>query len=195
MYPKTYIEGSREFCGLDFIVTESTMIPRIETELIVDYVVQNAPKGASLLDLGTGCGNIAISIAKLRPDLKVRAVEKEFDAFEVAKHNDAIHQTKIEIILGNLFENVKGTFDIITANLPYLPNGFRVADEVKYEPKAALFGGLDGLDIYRRMFEQAPDYLNEDGFIVVECLPYQFKELEKISGKTSERITDLIRVF
>lgn len=173
--PGAYKRGYIEFYKLNFKVNPDVLIPRPETEIIVDEVLKyaRANKGRELkiLDVGTGSGNIAISVAKnlvlYSPDItfKIIATELSSKALKVAKQNAKLHQVedKIEFLRSDLLKTVdkKSFFDLIATNLPYIP-GYRIPvldDSVKnYEPHIALDGGGDGFELYRKLFQELVKY-------------------------------------
>lgn len=176
--PMSQILGQREFYGLDFIITPDVLTPRTETEVMVERVVTLAPRGARLIDIGTGCGAIAISIAKNRPDITVAATDISQGALKIARQNAAKHHVKIELLDSNLFSRVKGAFDVITANLPYLRDDADLMPEVgQHEPRMALLGGTDGLELYRRFFISIKPHLAPRAMVVIEADPWQHDDL------------------
>ena len=180
--PIHYIIGYREFMGLNFYVNEDVLIPRPDTEVLVEYVIsygKNLSIGPStILDIGTGSGAIAVSLAKYIDKAKVTAVDIHAGALLVAKKNAATHGVahRIELVQGDLFTplmdfKVKPKFDIIVSNPPYIPRddiGGLEAQVKDFEPLQALDGGRDGLDFYRRLAKDAPAFLKDDGLWAVE---------------------------
>ncbi|HSX39581.1 MAG TPA: peptide chain release factor N(5)-glutamine methyltransferase [Candidatus Saccharimonadales bacterium] len=168
--PQAYIDGFVYFCGLKFIVTSDTLIPRPETEQLVNSVVDFAKdhKDISIVDVGTGSGCIAILIAKKIPQAKITAIDVSEKALEIAKQNAQNHVVDITFLQNDLLANVKTKFDVIVANLPYIPSERipNLDNSVKdFEPLHALDGGADGFDLYRKLFSQIisnniqPDFL------------------------------------
>lgn len=185
--PIHYIIGHREFMGLDFYVDENVLIPRPDTEVLVEYVIKYGKDKDSdclkILDIGTGSGAIAISLAKYIEKARITAVDVDNSALLVAKKNGIIHgvEDRIDFIQGDLFtplinsqRNHKGystEFDIMVSNPPYIPRRDieGLDSQVKdYEPLKALDGGWDGLDFYRRLAEGAPRVLRRGGLWAVE---------------------------
>ncbi|NIO08008.1 MAG: peptide chain release factor N(5)-glutamine methyltransferase, partial [Deltaproteobacteria bacterium] len=184
--PMAYILGHREFWSLDFRVTPDVLVPRPETEVVVEEALDqlanlekvlkpSRPKpGFRILDLGTGSGAIAVSLAKERNDLEIWATDLSSAALEVARFNAQKHgiQEQIQFCRGDLFEPVarqKGFFHLIVSNPPYV-NQQEMSDlsrEVGWEPRLALDGGQDGLDFYRRIISQAHRYLVEGGVVTM----------------------------
>ena len=184
--PLAYILGYKEFCGLRFKVDERVLIPRPETEELVNEVVKHVyslpnrerrnfreTEGLRIADVGTGSGNIAISLAKAVPFAKIYAIEKDPTALELAKENIATHQAqnKVELLSGDLLEPLKEPIEIVVANLPYIPKSrFKhlMPEVKKWEPRIALEGGADGLKLYRQLFEQAKDKIKPNGYLFYE---------------------------
>ncbi|HLB03346.1 MAG TPA: peptide chain release factor N(5)-glutamine methyltransferase [Nitrospiria bacterium] len=192
--PLQYLLSVQEFWGLEFEVTPDVLIPRPETELVVEEAIElmnAAPKRESLtiVDLGTGSGCIAIALAKSLPGTRVLATDISSEALAIARRN-AIRlgaDRQITFLVGDLFEPLKnpcrspafragreemfGRADLIVSNPPYIPSGDlqTLAPEIKdHEPRVALDGGEDGLDLSRRIIQAAPDYLVPDGHLVLE---------------------------
>ena len=177
--PVAYIIGSKEFYGKRFIVDRRVLIPRPETEELVARIVSDwRGKAPSVLDLGTGSGAIACSVADALPSARVLATDASSDALEVAAQNVAafVLGEQVELAHGNLFSAVPPgrRFDVIAANLPYVGEADRdiLEDGVRdHEPSASLFAGGDGLNTYRAMLEAAPQYLEAGGRLYMECGP------------------------
>lgn len=177
--PLVHITGKREFYGLDFEITPEVLTPRVETEQMVEWAVKYAPQKSRLIDIGTGSGAIAIAIKIARPDLTVTATEVSETALAIARRNAATHQADITFVLSDLWQGIVGQFDTICTNLPYLKDEAKseLMEEVKHEPDVALFGGQDGLDIYRRFLTDIPERLIDGGFLFTECDPWQQPDL------------------
>lgn len=189
--PLQYITGEVEFRGLLFKVNNNVLIPRPETELLVDEVVKSVSrKGATVLDLCTGSGCIAVCIAKELMDSRVYAADISEGALAVAKENATRHGAGEEITFhsGDLFGAVssmdlKGKFDIIVSNPPYVSEDEMkdLQPEIKdYEPASALYGGKDGLDFYRRIIHESPDYLATGGYVIMEIGYGQAGRIKKL---------------
>lgn len=154
--PLAYILGVKEFYALDFKVDSRVLIPRGESEFLVEKALE-LPKGASVLEIGTGSGAIAVSVKKTRPDLTVVAGDVSAEALEVAKANAELHGVDVNFVESDLMANIEGDFDLLLANLPYIgtqEHDFIMPTVALYEPDLALYGGEDGLDLYRRLFEE-----------------------------------------
>lgn len=179
--PMSYVLGVREFAGLAFRIDKRALTPRVETETIVSEVVKRAPQAARVLDIGTGSGAMAIALKHLRPDLIVTASEISDQALELARENAENllgSPKKIKFISSDLFENIKGKYDIIVANLPYVARNTELMPEVQNEPEVALFGGADdGLDLYRIFFRDLPNYIQDSAQVWIESDPWQQNDL------------------
>ena len=176
--PWQYIFQRAYFRDLELMVTPSVLIPRPETELLVDWCIKYLPQGASVLDLGTGSGAIALSLATERRDLLVTACDVSTQALQVAKTNAAnCAASQVEFIESDLFSNLSDRkFDLIAANLPYVTEEEYTtlsAEVHDYEPKLALTSGDDGLDLIRRAIAEAPQYLNMRGAMILEMSDWQ----------------------
>jgi release factor glutamine methyltransferase len=178
--PLAYITGRKEFWSLDFGVTPAVLIPRPETELMVDVVLERARQLASsrlkIVDLGTGCGVIAVCLARELPKAEISAVDISRAALEVARANAERHGVadRIRFLHGDLFAPLaeeRESFDLIVANPPYVRSGdvATLEPEIRdWEPMAALDGGKDGLDFYRRIASHCRDYLTATGQVLLE---------------------------
>ena len=170
--PAQYIIGHAEFFGIQLKVDERVLIPRPETEEIVDLILtENPEKNLKVLDIGTGSGAIALALAKNRPDWSVTAADISEDALELATENAKRQNLDLTFIRTDCFSEISSKYDIIVSNPPYISR----ADEVEVglnvlhsEPHLALFADEDGLAIYRRIGEDSKDYLNDGGKIYLE---------------------------
>lgn len=171
--PLQHITHHQEFMKMDFYVDENVLIPRPDTEILVEEVIKIAKKmnQPKILDLCTGSGAIAISIAKDVPDAEVYAIDISSKAIEVAERNAKELGAKVKFIKSNLFNKMdKIKFDIIVSNPPYIKKDVinSLSKEVQKEPELALDGGIDGLDFYRKITEQAIDYLKLGSYLCFE---------------------------
>jgi len=169
--PIAYITGEREFYGLPFHTTPAVLIPRPETELLVDLALDALPQGARVLDMGTGSGAIAVAIAHMRPDCKVTALDASTDALEVARHNASLHAPGVRLLHSNWYAALQGEqFDLIAANPPYIASGDRHLSEgdLRFEPIDALTDQGDGLEALRTIIAGARHHLHEGGRLLVE---------------------------
>jgi release factor glutamine methyltransferase len=170
--PLQYILGSQEFMGVEFLVSPAVLIPRHDTETLVQEAVTRGANALRVLDIGTGSGCIAVLLAKLLPNAQVVSVDNSDSALAVARENAGRNGVKVSFISGSLFEPFVGQrFDLIVSNPPYIPTAdlAELQPEVRdFEPRGALDGGADGLDFYRVMVPAAPGHLNPGGWLVVE---------------------------
>ena len=185
--PLQYITGLQEFMKLNFLVNKDVLIPQPDTEILVEEVIDLAKKieNPSILDLCTGSGAIAISLAKYVPNVKIYATDISKKALEIAKKNAKFNGVlnNIEFKESNLFDKIKDMkFDIIVSNPPYIPTEDikNLPIDVKHEPMIALDGGSDGLEFYRKIFENGYKFLNRLGFICVEIGYNQKENVKKI---------------
>jgi release factor glutamine methyltransferase len=184
--PIAYLLGYREFFGLDFKVSPATLIPRHETELLVELVLQRIPHHGAfrVLDLGTGSGAIAISIARNRPNVEMVAVDESQDALEVAHENTLrLNTNNVRLMRSDWFSELNGErFDIIVANPPYIAEGdiHLTRGDLRYEPSAALASGADGLEDIRLISSQAKSHLNPCGQILFEHGYDQAEQVRKL---------------
>lgn len=170
--PVAYITGEREFYSLDFAVTPAVLIPRPETELLVELALQTlAGRGGRVLDLGTGSGAVAIAIAHRAPDAEVWAVDASGKALEVARANAARHGAAVRFVRSDWFSRIPGErFDVIVGNPPYVAaeDPHLARGDLRYEPRDALVSGPDGLDAIRAIAAQAPRHLEAGGRVFLE---------------------------
>ncbi|MFC1662898.1 peptide chain release factor N(5)-glutamine methyltransferase [Patescibacteria group bacterium] len=183
--PVAYITGHKEFYGLDFLVNKHVLIPRPDTELLVEKAIEiiTRNKLKTIADIGTGAGNIAITLKKNIPELKIYATDISKRALKVALANAKKHQAAIRFIHGNLLNPVKNIkLDLIIANLPYLDPEWFTDKSIKYEPAIALGAGELGFDLYRRFFNQLRRYhITATTFIEID--PRQRKAIESFLNK------------
>ena len=197
--PIEYILGKTEFMGLNFKVTPDVLIPRPETEILVETVLKYTTRTPgyldtktprhqdtrlNILDIGTGSGCIAVSLAKLLPNVGITATDISQAALEVAFENARINNVEVKFVLSDLF--VRSTeyrvqYDIIVSNPPYIATDEidKLQPEIGYEPRIALDGGEDGLGFYRRIVALAPDFLKQKGFLIMEI---GFKQKRAVEG-------------
>ncbi|MDD3839508.1 MAG: peptide chain release factor N(5)-glutamine methyltransferase [Clostridia bacterium] len=190
--PVQYIIGQREFMSLDFEVKSGVLIPRPDTEILVEEIIRLSKKilqtkpNITIADIGTGSGAIAVSLAKYIYNAKIYATDISEKALEVAKSNARKHgvDTSIDFIKTSLLSGLEGKgLDIIVSNPPYIPSAqiAKLQREVKdFEPVEALDGGRDGLDFYRLITEKAPRCLGDRGILVFEVGYGQSRDVENI---------------
>ena len=201
--PVQYITNKQEFMGLSFFVDENVLIPQPDTEILVEEAIKYAnqiKEDVEILDMCTGSGCIGVALAKHVKNAKVTLVDISTKALEVAKKNAKENEVKekVNFIQSDMFENIKGKFDVIVSNPPYIKT--KVINEldlqVQNEPHLALDGGEDGLKFYEILINEAPKYLKENGKIFLEIGYDQKKEVEELARnsklyKEIENVKDL----
>lgn len=182
--PAQYILGFEDFHGLRFQVDERVLIPRPETEELVELILAENPKTElKVLDIGTGSGAIAVSLKESCPLWQLTASDLSVDAIELARENAKLNQVDISFIQSDVFEVISDSFDIIVSNPPYISEndknevGLNVLDS---EPKMALFADEDGLAIYRQIIERAAKHLSPQGKLYFEIGYKQGSDLKKL---------------
>lgn len=171
--PIAYILGEREFHGLEFRVTPAVLIPRPETELLVELALERIPENAAVrvLDLGTGSGAIAIALAKARPQARLTAVELDYAALGIARENARRHNVSVRFFCGDWLGPLSGeTFDLIVSNPPYVraDDPHLVRGDVRFEPQRARLGGADGLACIRAIVAKARAHLRAGAWLLFE---------------------------
>jgi len=165
--PVAYILGRKEFYGLELAVAPTVLIPRPETELLVELALAREP--GSLLDLGTGSGAVALAVKRHRPGARVVAVESSAAALVIARRNAARHALEVELRHGRWFEPVAGErFDVVLANPPYVAAGDPHLEELKFEPREALVAGPEGLEAIREIVRGLAAHLGPGGWFFAE---------------------------
>jgi release factor glutamine methyltransferase len=198
--PLAYIRGKTEFYGRQFMVTPDVLEPRPESETIID-LLKKLPKKERLtvIDVGTGSGALGITAAIELHEVQVIGVDIDPSCLKVARKNADLHKTTIDLKVGDLLEGLQvseGT--TIIANLPYVPNNHSINQAATFEPKLAIFGGLDGLDLYKEMFKQIDVLSLKPLHVITEALPNQHIELAKIAQQHGYNLTltdDFIQQF
>lgn len=202
--PLAYLIGSREFYGRSFAVDHRVLIPRPETEDLIEAALRfareradNDDRGLRIVDVGTGSGAIAVTLAAELPRAWVCAVDCSADALAVARQNAHFHRMdgRVSFLQSNLMSAIRGPVDLIVANLPYIPTGAisRLPIEVRREPRLALDGGPDGLDLYRHLFQQAQSTLHSSGVFLGEIAADQGLAMENLAhGFFPDRATRIL---
>lgn len=184
--PLQYITGEQNFCGLDFYVNENVLIPRLDTEVLVEKILEYEEPGQRVMDMCTGSGCIAITLQKLG-GFQVMAVDISEEALTLARKNAQRNQAQVTFFQSNMFEQLSNTskVDVIVSNPPYIES--KVVDELddevkKYEPRLALDGMEDGLHFYRILARESKRFLNEGGRLYVEIGFDQAEAVKEIFG-------------
>ena len=166
--PVAYLIGEKEFFGLKFKVDNRVLVPRPETELLVEAIIDKAQPGERVLDLGTGSGCIAVAVKTERPDLQVTATDVSAAALAVAAANAKRHKADIDFVQSSWFDALAKEFDAIVANPPYVADRDVVLGELRFEPKIALAGGQNGLDAIKAIASQAGAHLRPGAQLCLE---------------------------
>ncbi len=188
--PVAYLTGRREFMGLDFQVDRRALIPRPETEFLVGWALERlhtpSTRRKLVVDIGTGSGAVAVSLARLLPDSVNPVIigsDRDRDALRVAAMNrDRLAPGHVELVLGDLLEWCGAGIDLLLANLPYLRLD-QAHDGLAWEPEIALYSGIDGLDLYRRLLPRAKNLLNPGGALVCEIDPDQAAPIRELARR------------
>lgn len=200
--PLAYIRGKIEFYGRDFFANKDVLVPRPESETMIELLLANIPtKDSLIIDIGTGSGALAVT-AKLELSFaKVMASDIDPRCLAIASINIKKYDLDIKLISGNLlepFSHYDHSNIIILANLPYVPDSHKINQAAAMEPRTAIFGGPDGLDLYRQLFNQASRMVCKPTFILTESLPPQHDNLTKIARELGYKFidaADFIQVF
>ena len=189
--PIQYIINKQEFMGFEFYVDKNVLIPQPDTENLVEEVIHISEKMREsrqnklrILDMCTGSGAIAIALSKLVENTLVYASDISLEAIKIAEENASKHQANVMFFQSDLFRKISELykFDIIVSNPPYIEKEIikTLPEEVQNEPRLALDGGIDGLDFYRKIIEEAKKYLNKDGYLLFEIGYNQRESVEKL---------------
>ncbi len=186
--PLWYIIGDTEFYGCKIKVDERALIPRPETELLADTVVKSAENGDKILDMCTGSGCIAVSVAKALKgkNVSVTAADLSDAAIMLAEENAKLNDVNVTFVQSDMFTNVRGRYNIIVCNPPYIKSGeipFIQKEVREHEPRVALDGGEDGLEFYRILAKNVKSYLAKDGMLIMECGEGQANDILQIFPK------------
>lgn len=195
-YPLQYTLGQWNFYGRDFLVEEGVLIPRFETEILIEKLLELKVKFTDILEIGVGTGIISLTLAMELKGSKIMGIDISEQAIRLANMNKEKYDIKnVEFFKSNLFENVENTtkFDLIVSNPPYInkEDMGKLDRKLDYEPENALYGGEDGLYFYRKIIEESKDYLTENGYLAFEIGYDQgeyLKEYLKINGFENIRL-------
>lgn len=170
-YPLQYAIGKWNFYGLDLLVDKRALIPRYETEILVDLIINDNSNNKKILDIGTGSGAISLALSKNLKDSKIIGVDISKNAIDLANENKIkLNINNVEFKESDIFSNIDDKFDIIVSNPPYInKEDFEKLDnKLYYEPQNALYGGEDGLYFYKKIIKNAKNFLNKNGKIYLE---------------------------
>lgn len=193
-YPIAYIVGQREFYGREFTVTPDVLIPRPETEALIEFVLNGDFFNPTILDVGTGSGAIAITLAAEMPNAIVTASDISPVALEVARKNAVALDANVAFVQSDLLTNVSGQYTIIVANLPYVDHTWPVSPDTIFEPELALFAADHGLALIKRLIVEAKDHLLKNGVLLLELDTRQIPETIHFATQHDYR-TDQISPF
>jgi release factor glutamine methyltransferase len=212
--PLAYVRGMTEFYGRNFVITPAVLEPRPESETMIDLLGQlsatgklapqngqNGNKTLKIADVGAGSGALGITAKLEFPSsqrVAVDLLEIDSEAAKIAKINVEKHTTRISVTESDLLAQSGKDYDLLLCNLPYVPDDHTVNQAALHEPKIAIFGGPDGLDLYRRLFQQVQKLQKRPLYILTECLPPQHGRLAAIAarhGYPLEVADDFIQVF
>jgi len=190
--PVAFITGHREFWGLDFEVTTDVLIPRPESELIIEAVCARRRDDwpRRVLDVGTGSGCLAIALARELPDARILATDISAAALAVAARNAARHGVadRVSFVRGDLLEPVSGVVDLVVSNPPYIAANVRLSPDITYfEPPVALYSGVEGLDAVARVIATAGAVLDRDGMLAMEFGLGQDDRVEELARRAGWR--------
>jgi len=188
--PLQHLLGTVEFCGYTFLCDKRAMVPRPETEELVQLLLQSTVHDppSSILDVGTGSGVIALSLAAKFPEAQIHAVDLSEEALELARENaeQLGLSARVDFAKSDLLKNIRGKFDLIVANLPYISSQDRhlLSREVLHDSEVALFGGVHGDELIRELIEQAPAHLRPGGLLALEA---GMGQSEALSGVLTQK--------
>lgn len=199
--PIAYLRGKTEFYGREFIINNAVLEPRPETETMIDNLLKLVKNSRQteirLADVGCGSGAIGITAALELPQAHVDLLEIDPKAIKVAKLNVRQFNLNLPVINSNLLKNTQSDYDMLLCNLPYVPDNFHINLAASHEPRLAIFGGVDGLKIYRKLFDQIASSIKKPTYILTEALPIQHAQLADIANRYYDlaEIDDFIQVF
>lgn len=209
--PLAYVRGRTEFYGRDFVITPAVLEPRPESETMIDLfkalpIIKaktgvQAKKGSKTIyvaDVGTGSGALGITAALEAPNCHVDLLDVDPKALKVAKTNVEKFTLNIKCLRSDLLEQSADDYDVLLCNLPYVPDNFQINRAATREPGTAIFGGPDGLDLYRRLFNDLKNNRNKPLYILIEALPGQHSSLALIAAQNDYKLAqkdDFIQVF
>lgn len=198
--PLAYVRGKTEFYGREFKVSPAVLEPRPESEAMIDELkrLSDLPEQPSIADVGTGSGALGITAALELPKARVHLLEIDPKALKTAQMNVDLFTLEIETFKTDLLESSSYNYDVLLCNLPYVPDGFQINTAATHEPIIAIFGGPDGLDLYRRLFTQVNRLAHVPLYILCESLPPQHQALNEIAQHNQYALTtenDFITVY
>ncbi len=197
--PLAYLRGKSEFYGREFIINKHVLEPRPESETVIDLLKSLKIKQPfNLVDVGAGSGALGITAKLELPNITVEMLELDDEAIKICEKNKQHFNVDVSIKNSDLLGSATKPYDVILANLPYVPDNYHVNQAAAMEPSIAIFGGPDGLDLYRRLFGQIAKNSMFPRYVLTESLPFQQVELVKIAQLTDYELLktdDFIQVF
>lgn len=197
--PLAYIRGHTEFYGRKFKVNRHVLEPRPESETMIELLKKlPLPKNPAIADVGTGNGAIGITAALEIHSSQVDLYDISAGALAVAKHNTHLHELHLHVRKMNLLSRPLWPYDVILANLPYVPDKWKINEAAMAEPKIAIFGGKDGLEVYRKFFTQLHRFTWKPKYVLTESLPPQHLKLVRIAQEAGFKLyqtQDFIQIF
>jgi release factor glutamine methyltransferase len=196
--PLAYIRGHAAFYGREFVVNPDVLVPRPETESIIEILKTLHTSKPNIVDVGCGSGCIGISAALEIPNAHVTLLDIDENALVVASQNAERLHVKATLTRHDLLENYDQPVDIVLANLPYVPNDYPINQAVRHEPDIALFAGDDGLDLYRKLWQQIKNLDDQPEYVLTEALTSQHTamvDIAKTAGYTLEQTDGLVQLF
>ena len=197
--PMAYIRGFCEFYGRRFKINRHVLEPRPESETMIELALKLPLKPKPIVaDIGTGSGAIGITFKLELTEAEVDLYDIDSACLAVARHNCALHELHLHVYKRDLLNRPARPYDVILANLPYVPDRWKINEAAAMEPRIAIFGGKDGLDLYRRLFGQLKDMADKPKFVLTESLPPQHDKLAEIATASGYRLKeskDFIQVF
>ncbi|HJQ08953.1 MAG TPA: HemK/PrmC family methyltransferase [Candidatus Saccharimonadales bacterium] len=187
--PLAYIRGKAMFYGRELTVNKRVLIPRPETEAMIDLLKTiPLPQDARLADIGTGSGCIGVTAALEIPGSTIHLYDIDPDALAVANHNARKHGIRAQYYPHDLLEHNFGPYDVVLANLPYIPDNYPINKAARHEPSLALFAGTDGLELYHRFWSQLGSHYQPPAHVLTEALPEQHASLTHLAKNTGYRL-------
>lgn len=198
--PLAYVRKKAEFYGRDYIISPAVLQPRPESETMIDELKKLAhlPKKPNIADIGCGSGALGITAKLELPEAVVTLVDIDEGALQVAQRNVDLFTIGVELRKQDLLASHNTPYDVLLCNLPYVPDDFQINRAALHEPRIAIFGGPDGLDVYRRLFEQVAVRPSKPLYILCEAMPPQHPKLQAIATQNDYKkhtINDFVVVF
>lgn len=198
--PIAHIRGYTEFYGRNFVITPAVLEPRPESETMIEQLLKlvKSTQNLRIADIGAGSGALGITAKFELPNSEVDLIELDQNALKVARMNVDKFTISISVIESDLLANTTKGYDVLLCNLPYVPDEFQINLAAGHEPRMAIFGGPDGLDLYRRLFQQANSSSKQPLYILTESLPPQHEVMASIAAEQDYKLLtseDFIQVF